>query len=83
MTNNCQSKNATTRTRIIKSWAERDHIKSRLFSSLPTHSTPEKSKVRRSKLMGLLESIKDLSETERLPSEKAKELIDTLFECRI
>ena len=83
MQNNCNSKNATKRTRMIKNWAERDNIKSSIFSNEPTHSTPKDTKIRRSKLLELLQSIKDLPKSERLPSDKAKNLIDQLNELRI
>ena len=83
MQNNCNSKNATKRTRMIKNWAERDNIRSSIFSNEPTHSTPRDIKIRRNKLLELLQCIKNLPQSERLPSDKAKDLIDQINELRI
>lgn len=76
-------KNATTRTKAIKDWAELDLFRSEVFANKSSHSTPENVKNRRQNLLKMLNILKDLSEQELHGQDIKETLLKLIQEIQI
>ena len=76
-------KNATTRTKAIKDWAELDLFRSEIFSNKNSHTTPENVKNRRENLLQMLNILKNLNVQDLHGIDMKKTLIDLIQEIQI
>ena len=76
-------KNATTRTKAVKDWAELDLFRSEVFSNKTSHTTPANVKNRRENLMKMLNILKNLKSEELHGQEIKQSLVELIQEIQI
>ena len=81
--NYARGRNAVTRIRFIKEWAETNVFSSAVFSEKPKHSTSKKDLERQKNLKLFLQELKDVKEEDLHRNELKSKLMDELLRIQI